>query len=713
MAKSDLDFDIIDPKNLSKDKVNENTPMDPEISKDDFKFVQADASIHEQKFVTKPTTFLKDSFKRFTKNKSSVVAACLLGFLLLLSVFVPLFDPYDVSKSNPDTARMEPKLFDAGTGFWDGTKHWDDVPTDISDMPDAKTPEEKDANWWPNPGSFIAEGVKNKEFSDIMYTDKVSKYGSGGYIKFGCLAGDDSDYVSFTSYTWKDGDIFDVNRDKVEIAVFDTFDLEKLKKKEGKNELTLPENYELAPVGIYFEYKDENDNYVSIQVLDDKVVHNIGTYVEGYPIEPSVDVNAKIKATVPSITQFKNARFSIKIKNLKDGKNYCSLFSTLTLGVNTTEEYVKDYIYGLSFADATQCLSEDNNPNNLSLWNYPTSTVVDIYLSKTIYCSFTYDCYEALLGKKIDYNFKKTDLEGFKAKGWISYSNLIAIDDGTGHYYVSPAFKASFKILDEAHCPLTGVPEPYFIDDTTPTFYIKAEYYQYKKLGFSSMPRFIFGTDNTGRDLLKYVFEGLRTSLLLGIATFIVCFSFGLIWGAISGYYGGNVDLVMERLTDILAGIPWIVCMTLFIKKLGQNFITFALALCFTGWIGTAATTRTQFYRFRGREYVLASRTLGASNSRLIFKHILPNSLGTIITGAVLMIPSVIFSEATISYLGLGLQGMSSLGVILSNNQAYLEDYPYMLIFPAIVIALIMISFNLFGNGLRDAINPSLKGEEQ
>jgi oligopeptide transport system permease protein len=212
--------------------------------------------------------------------------------------------------------------------------------------------------------------------------------------------------------------------------------------------------------------------------------------------------------------------------------------------------------------------------------------------------------------------------------------------------------------------------------------------------------------------MFKYVFEGLRTSLLLGVLTFVVCFLFGLVWGAICGYFGGTVDLIMERFTDILSGVPWIVVMTLIIIHLGSNFWTFALALCMTGWIGTAARTRTQFYRFRGREYVLASRTLGASDARLIAKHILPNALGTIITGSVLMIPSVIFSEATISYLGLGLKNVSSLGVILSDNQSELLTSSYLLIFPAVVIALVMISFNLFGNGLRDAINPSLKGEE-
>ena len=226
------------------------------------------------------------------------------------------------------------------------------------------------------------------------------------------------------------------------------------------------------------------------------------------------------------------------------------------------------------------------------------------------------------------------------------------------------------------------------------------------------MPKFILGTDVSGFDLFKRAFAGLRTSLILGVCTAAFCFSFGLIWGSVSGYFGGNVDLFMERFCDILGGVPWIVVMTLCILHLGNNFFTFFLALCLTGWMSTAARTRTQFYRFKGREYVLASRTLGASDMRLIRRHILPNSMGTIITSSVLMIPSVIFSEATLAYLNLGLQGQQSFGVMMSANQQYLGIYPNLVIFPAIVMALMMISFNLFGNGLRDAFNPSLKGSE-
>ena len=227
------------------------------------------------------------------------------------------------------------------------------------------------------------------------------------------------------------------------------------------------------------------------------------------------------------------------------------------------------------------------------------------------------------------------------------------------------------------------------------------------------MPLYLVRTDDNRRDLLKVSFSGLRTSLLVGLLIFAICFTFGLIWGSISGYFGGTIDLLMERFCDILGGIPFTVLLILLILHLGSNFATFILAMCLTGWMGTAATTRTQFYRYKGREYILASRSLGSKDLRLIFKHILPNAVGTIITSSVLMIPSVIFSEASIAYLGFGLTGAPSFGVTLANNQKFISSYPILIVFPSVLMSLLMISFNLFGNGLRDAFNPSLKGGEE
>jgi oligopeptide transport system permease protein len=232
----------------------------------------------------------------------------------------------------------------------------------------------------------------------------------------------------------------------------------------------------------------------------------------------------------------------------------------------------------------------------------------------------------------------------------------------------------------------------------------------YRFYGFETMPYYTFGTNQYGYDYFKQVFSGLRTSLIIGFVGAMINITIGLIWGSISGYYGGNVDLVMERIIEILGGIPWIVLMTMVILHLGNSLTSFLIAVTLTGWLGVSGITRSQFYRYKRREYVLASRTLGAKDGRLIFRHILPNSIGPIVTSSVLMIPGIIFSEATISYLGLGLQGLPSLGVALSEAQIYLSTSPYLVLWGSFIISILMISFNLFGNGLRDAFNPSLKG---
>lgn len=233
---------------------------------------------------------------------------------------------------------------------------------------------------------------------------------------------------------------------------------------------------------------------------------------------------------------------------------------------------------------------------------------------------------------------------------------------------------------------------------------------KWKKLGYSSYPIHILGTDKKGYDLLKVTATGTLYSLGMAVCVFIFCFIFGLIWGSISGYFGGAVDIIMERIVDIISGVPLMVLLTLFLVVFGRNWFIFIFGMCFSGWIGVSGITRTQFYRFKRREYVLASRSLGATDGRLIFRHILPNGMGTIITSTVLMIPSIIYSEAGLAYLGLGFTDITSLGRILSDNQAYLLTDPLLILWPSIIIALLMISFELFGQGLRDAFNPSTKG---
>ena len=244
----------------------------------------------------------------------------------------------------------------------------------------------------------------------------------------------------------------------------------------------------------------------------------------------------------------------------------------------------------------------------------------------------------------------------------------------------------------------------------------KYTYFQYR-YGFE--PCFIFGTNALGQDIFTRLAAGARFSFIFAIAISIINLFIGSMYGAVEGYFGGTLDLIMERISDILVDIPFIVVATLFqlhlAKKVGPVWsLLFAFVL--TGWISMASRVRMQFYRFKGQEYVLAARTLGASDGRLMFKHIFPNSLGTLITGSVLVIPGVIFSESSLTYLGiinLESSTMTSVGTMLANGKDYLATYPHIIFMPALFISLLEISFNLFGNGLRDAFNPALRGADE
>ena len=240
-------------------------------------------------------------------------------------------------------------------------------------------------------------------------------------------------------------------------------------------------------------------------------------------------------------------------------------------------------------------------------------------------------------------------------------------------------------------------------------------YFQYR---YGHEASFFFGTNQKGQDILTRLAAGARFSLVLAICISAVNLFIGAMYGAVEGFYGGAVDMIMERISDILGGMPSMVVMSLFqlhlAAKVGPVW-SMVFAFVLTGWLGMAARTRMQFYRFKHQEYVLSARTLGASDRRLIFKHIFPNAMGTLITGSVLSIPGVIFSESSLTYLGivnLESSTQTSVGTLLSNGNNVLSSYPHIILFPALFISLLEISFNLFGNGLRDAFNPSLKGIE-
>ncbi len=245
----------------------------------------------------------------------------------------------------------------------------------------------------------------------------------------------------------------------------------------------------------------------------------------------------------------------------------------------------------------------------------------------------------------------------------------------------------------------------------TPMCDVKVDYYKYVKVEEGTYHW--LGTDYLGRDLCTRLFRGARISLLIAFFSVITNVIIGVIYGAVSGYYGGRVDIFLTHFAEVLDGLPYIVVTILFMLLLGSGMLSIVLALCITGWIGTSRLIRAQFYRFKGREYVLAARTLGVPDRKLIFRHILPNCVGPLITRAMIAVPSAIFSESFLAYIGLGIKPPEpSIGVLLSKGQDVLLNYPYQTVFPAILISVLMIAFNLFSNGLRDALDPTKRGEE-
>lgn len=248
--------------------------------------------------------------------------------------------------------------------------------------------------------------------------------------------------------------------------------------------------------------------------------------------------------------------------------------------------------------------------------------------------------------------------------------------------------------------------------------HVRVCYYNYYQYLNGKEPTYVLGTDTSGHDLLTAIAVGARFSIFFAIFVSAINLSIGLVYGSIQGYYGGYVDLIMDRISDILSGVPFMVVTTLFQLHLAEKvgaIPSFLFAFVLTGWISMASLTRKQFYRFKSQEFVMAARTLGASDKRLMFKHIFPNAIGTMITSCALVIPGVIGSETSMTYLGIvDLEDYAgtTLGTLLSAGQKCLTSAPHVMLWPSVYMALLMICFNLFGNGLRDAFNPTTRGAE-
>lgn len=229
-----------------------------------------------------------------------------------------------------------------------------------------------------------------------------------------------------------------------------------------------------------------------------------------------------------------------------------------------------------------------------------------------------------------------------------------------------------------------------------------------KNLAPSSM--YWFGTDDLGRDMFTRLWYGARISLFIGITAALIDLVIGIIWGGIAGYKGGKVDDFMMRFADILNGLPYLLVVIMLMVVMEQGLFTIIVAMTITGWIGMARIVRGQILQLKEQEYVLAARSLGASSSRILFKHLIPNAMGPIIVTMTLTVPSAIFTEAFLSFLGLGVQApIASWGTMANDGLGALRYYPWRLFFPAIFISITMLAFNVLGDGLRDALDPRLR----
>ena len=221
---------------------------------------------------------------------------------------------------------------------------------------------------------------------------------------------------------------------------------------------------------------------------------------------------------------------------------------------------------------------------------------------------------------------------------------------------------------------------------------------------------FWFGTDTLGRDLFTRLCYGIRISLLIAAISAFLDLVIGTTYGLISGYYGGKTDLIMQRIVEIINGIPMMVIVSLLVVAMSPGLLSIIVAMSISGWLGMSRLVRANTLRLKESEHVQASRVLGTGTLTILFREIFPNLLSSVIVMTMMTMPSAIFMESFLSFVGLGIPApQASLGSLISDGYAHMLTYPYQMIVPSVFFAVLMLSMNLIGDGLRDALDPRQK----
>lgn len=650
--------------------------MDRKIDKSQFEFVDINEKIFDAKFDSKPRSFLQDAMIRFAKNKVNLVATTIVLMVILLSIFVPILTPKDYTSANNANMKFLPPRIPLieKLGIFDGTI-------------------------------------------------EVNNY-----------------KVDFDKYTLIDPSLGDIDGNRLYYPMYDnfnTFDPQYIKQGSLTNSIIYGGNKVPEYVG------GTNDIIIS----NGKENHIIGQKNNVFYLNTSV-----ITIDVASINENSTLKVYVKPSNLADllpegmTETNPESIAYYTFVGEITEAGVHTFSPENSVVGALRLVysSEENRArvafNSIAMTGLSGEDVVASGYELSQWLSISMDTFG---GSWIRANAEYTVASFVYYKYNDIFANREFTIPNTEYDQLlaeNPEMAASI-IYNDPNDPSKGWKfgegQYLLVEVISESQHVTGpdgkEYFSYRVVkngllnsGYSELPYFLFGTDSKGRDLFASIWLSLRTSLLLGVIVSLINIVIGIIWGSISGYFGGWIDFAMERFVEVLSSFPGLTVLTILYITYGPGFGLLLLYLTYSGWIGVASMTRIQFYRYRGREYVLASRTLGASNARLIFKHILPNGLGYIITSVVLSIPAMILTESSLSFLGFGLGEAAtldfgffkvsglSLGILLYEGQLNMTTPGrfYLVLIPAIIIIIIMIAFNLFGNALRDAMNPSLRGQE-